>query len=141
MSNLLAHAKHELSLLRGGDEPDEMQDAIEAHILKMVELFADEGHTGMSAGYAIQILEKVLRYEPITPLTGADDEWTDLEYAPDMKYQNKRCGHVFKGADGRAYDSEGRIFRDPDGSCYTSQGSRVYIEFPYTPKREYVDRP
>lgn len=142
MSNLLKHAEHELALLRGKDaEPDEMQDAIEQHILAMVKLFSEEGHSGSSASYAIQILEKVLRFEPVTPLTGEDDEWNDLGYAPDMKYQNKRCGHVFKGEDGRAYDGEGIIFRDPDGSCYTGAGSRVYIEFPYRPTKKYVDRP
>jgi hypothetical protein len=86
-------------------------------------------------------------YEPLGPLTGEDWEWTELDYGDDMKYQNKRCGHVFKGADGRAYDSEGKIFYDwytNDAgerykSHFTSKDSRVYIEFPYTPVREYVE--
>jgi len=54
-------------------------------------------------------------------------------------WQNNRVGHVFKEADGRVYDGEGRIFREPDGCCYASKDSRVYIEFPYTPVHEYVD--
>ena len=68
-------AKHELSLLRApGDEPDEMQDAIEENIIRILEVFAEAGHSGFSASYATNILNKLLRFEPLTPLTGADDE-------------------------------------------------------------------
>lgn len=134
MNNLLSHAKHELSLLRNG-ESDEMQDAMDAHILKMIETFSEEGHSGFSASYAISILQKLLRFEPIVPLTGSDDEWTEVT---DDMWQNKRCSHVFKGKDGKAYDIDGRIFRH-DGTCYTSKESCVFIDFPYTPKSEYVD--
>ncbi len=38
----------------------------------------------------------------MTPLTGADDEWTALDYGPDMAAQNKRCPHVFGARDGTA---------------------------------------
>ena len=55
-------------------------------------------------------------------------------------YQNRRCPHVFKSDADGAYDIDGRVFVDPDGSSYTSRDSRVSIEFPYTPKREYVHR-
>lgn len=137
MSNLLQHAEHELKLLRS-NEPCEIQDAVDKHILKMVEMFSEEGHSGSSAPYCIGILEKLLRFEPINPLTGEEDEWFDHG---DGVRQNKRCSHVFKDADNRAYDIDGRIFREPNGSCYTSSDSRVYIEFPYTPRREYVDVP
>lgn len=105
-------------------------------VLKLVEVFSDEGHSGMSASIAIAAFQKVANWEPLTPLTGADDEWSEV--GPDM-WQSKRCSHVFKGADGQAYDSEGRIFREPSGACFTSRDSRVFITFPYTPTREYVD--
>lgn len=141
MSNLVAHAERELALLSDG-EPDEMQEKLNRHILAMVMLFAEERHSGSSAAYASGILEKLLRYEPITPLTGADDEWKDVSHmGPNPLWQNRRCSRVFKEADGRAYDVEGKIFREPDGCCYTSKESHVYIEFPYRPKREYVDVP
>lgn len=106
-------------------------------VMKMVDVFADEGHSGMSASIAIQAFERVARYEPLTPLTGEDDEWHEVG---DGCFQNKRCSHVFK-ENGNAYDSEGRIFREPSGACFTSRDSRVPVTFPYTPKREYVDRP
>ncbi len=138
MGNLMDHAKREMALLRSG-EPDEMQDAIDKCVFDIVAVFHEQGHSGSSAPYVISCVEKVLRFEPITPLTGADDEWTLLDFGGDMVAQNKRCGHVFRRADGTAYDSEGRIFREPDGSCFTSKDSRVDITFPYRPTREYVD--
>lgn len=135
---LLSHAEHELKLL-AGDKQDEMQDAMNKHILEMVKVFSEEGHSGFSAGYAVSVLEKLLRFEPLTPLTGADEEWTELDYSPEMAAQNKRCSHVFKRTDGTAWDGEARIFREPNGSCFTGKGSAVDITFPYVPKREYVD--
>lgn len=131
-SNLVLHARAELALLGGAD--DEMQQAMNEHIIGMVKLFSKEGHSGFSASYAIGILEKLLRFEPITPLTGEPGEWVEVASGT---LQNKRCSHVFKEA-GQAYDIDWRIFRDANG-CYTNRDSRVNVTFPYTPKREYVD--
>lgn len=111
---------------------------MDAHIVGMVQLFDDEGHSGFSASYAVGILEKILRFEPVTPLTGEDDEWTALDYEDDMVAQNKRCSHVFKRSDGTAYDIEAVIFEDKDGSRFTSKDSRRDITFPYRPTREYM---
>lgn len=135
MSNLVKHAEHELSLI--GDGECEMQQAMNKHLVEMVKVFAEEGHSGFSAGYAVSLLEKLLRYEPLTPLTGEDDEWVDVGHC----FQNKRCSHVLKDYDGKAYDINGKIFKQPDGVCYTGSGSRVAVEFPYMPKSEYVDVP
>ena len=138
MSNLVAHAKRELEIAGWFSEDGPYDGMFGPAVLKMVELFSEEGHSGMSAGIAIQLFEKVARYEPLTPLTGSDDEWFE---ATDGVYQNVRCSHVFKEADGKAYDIDGKIFREPSGACFTSRDSRVFVEFPYTPKREYVDVP
>lgn len=130
--NLLAHTDHELP----PDEGDEMQALMNDHMRELVLVFASQGHSGFSASYATAALEKLLRFEPLRPLTGEPDEW--VKVGGDV-WQNRRCSRVFKGPDGRAYDIDGRVFRDPDGDCYTSRDSRVYVDFPYTPKTEYVD--
>jgi hypothetical protein len=107
-------------------------------VLNLLREFAREGHSGMSAGIAVNLFARLARFEPLTPLTGEDDEW----YRPvedDPIEQNKRCPSVFRGPDGRAYNISGRVFREPDGACFTSGESRVYVSFPYMPTTEYVD--
>jgi hypothetical protein len=141
-----------------GKYSDEMQEAICKHVLKLLDVFADEGHSGSSAPYAVNVFKKLAMFEPLVPLTGEDWEWTETS---EGVFQNKRCGHVFKQADrfdGQAYDIEGIVFYewherdlDPDEpgypgktrfkSHYTSSESRVPVTFPYTPIKNYVERP
>lgn len=146
MSNLELHAKKEMEIAGLFDKDSDYGGMLGDAVMKMIKVFADEGHSGFSAPMAIRIFEKVARFEPLTPLTGADDEWMEVD-CPSRGdgekafcYQNVRCSHVFKDNNG-AYDIEGRIFREPDGSCFTSYDSLVAVTFPYTPKHEYVDVP
>lgn len=140
--NLERHAHAELAAMGQFDKSGDFYGGMMGRsVMELVRLFAEQGHSGMSAGVCVSMFEQLARFKPLGPLTGTDDEWHLLDYDGDVTYQNKRCSHVFKGADGRAYDSQGRVFRDPSGACYTSSGSRVYVEFPYTPKVEYVDVP
>jgi hypothetical protein len=140
MTNIKTYAINELTRIGMYGSGDEMNDAMCEHILKMVNVFAEEGHSGFSANYTINILQKLLQFEPLSPLTGEDDEWEDIsEYSGYEHYQNKRLSRVFKeGKDGQAYDIQGKVFVEPDGASYTSRDSCVYIEFPYVPHTEYV---
>jgi len=139
--SLLSYAESELDHI-GLTEEDEYNGMMRKHILHMIKEFADEGHSGFSAQYAIDILSKLLSFKPLTPLTGEDDEWCDVsEYSGTTTYQNKRCSSVFKeGKGGEAYNIDGKVFwewyKDEDGnpfkSYYTSRDSRVTVTFPYT---------
>jgi hypothetical protein len=160
-------AKNELELAGFFDKDAMYGGMIGESIMRMIEVFSDEGHSGMSASIAISTFQRVANFEPLTPLTGDDDEWNDISddsftafaiTEPDAEgleiintineavtrkhvlFQNKRCSHVFKDENG-AYDSQGRVFREPSGACFTSSDSRVPVTFPYVPKVEYVDRP
>jgi hypothetical protein len=128
------------------DSPDEMNRAMRKHVLHMMQEFANEGHSGFSASYAISILTKLLDFKPLSPLTGADDEWVNVrEHGGEIHYQNKRKSSVFKDADGSVYDIEGKVFwewarsHDDDGnltdeahkSYYTCRESSVPVTFPY----------
>ncbi len=135
MSNLTDFARSELERAGLFDKESDYGGMLGTAVLRLVEVFADEGHSGMSAGMAISLFERLARFEPITPLTGNDDEWNEVD---EGVYQNRRCPHVFKEG-GAAYNAEGVIFRDPDGCCYTSGESRVAVTFPYVPKTEYRD--
>lgn len=153
MSNYNSHAMTEFRAAGWVDENgkycDEMQQAICEHVLKLLEVFDGEGHSGSSAPYAINVFKTLASFEPLVPLTGEDWEWNDIsEYGGGTKYQNKRCSRVFKDIDGRTYDIEGKVFwewwTDEDGvkrkSHYTCSDSHVDVVFPYTPTREYVYR-
>lgn len=158
----LSHAKRELDLIgMTEDSPDEMNRMMRKHILHMVEEFSAEGHSGFSANYAIHILSKLLKFAPLTPLTGEDSEWHVVETVrgplggeTPVTWQNIRNSSVFKTVEDGAYDLDGRVFWEwhsnpnidggaPFKSYFTSRDSRVPVTFPYTPpdKPEYVFRP
>ena len=145
MSNLHKHALAEFRAAGWTDADgrfeDEMQEDICKHVLELLKVFADEGHSGSTAPYTVNMFKKLAMFEPLVPLTGEDWEWH--EPSPGV-FQNIRCSRVFKQADrfnGQAYDIEGRVFREPTGACYTGAESRVPVTFPYTPKTEYVNVP
>lgn len=141
MSNLRMHAETELKAvgykLDGTDEP--YNDMAVKAILQLIDVFDEQGHSGFSAPYVLNAFSTLAKFEPLAPLTGADDEWNEVG---DGVYQNKRCSRVFKQADrfnGQAYDIDGRVFREKNGGAYTSSESFVPVTFPYTPKTEYVE--
>lgn len=119
-----------------GSYNDKMQELICNQVIELLDKFSEHGHSGSSAPYAINLFKTLASFEPLVPLTGEDCEWNDVA---DGVWQNNRCSHVFKEANGKAYDIDGKIFREPNGCCYTSRDSRLYIEFPYTPQRYYID--
>lgn len=153
MSNLHEHALMEFRAagwLTDDGYNDGMQEAICKHVLKLIDIFADEGHSGTTAPYAISLFSRLARFEPIAPLTGEDWEWNDTGH----NYQNKRASHVFKDYDGNCYDIEGKVFWEwsmpyesrepfePYKSYYTCRESSVPVTFPYNvpDKPEYVYR-
>ena len=138
--SLVQYAESELDRI-GMTDADEYNGMMRKHLIHMVKEFADEGHSGFSAGYAITCLRKLLRFKPLSHLTGEDDEWTEVSSISGVPhFQNKRCGSVFKdGKDGQAYDIDGKVFwewaKDEDGqpykTYYTAFESRVPVTFPY----------
>jgi hypothetical protein len=147
MSNMITHAERELDIIGMKDDED-INGMMRKHILHMIDEFALEGHSGFSASYAIQCLEKLLRFEPLSHLMGTDDEWINVaEQNGFPMWQNNRCSRIFKDESG-AYDLNGKVFwywyKDEDGKKYkshfTSRDSRVYITFPYLPTTVYEER-
>lgn len=129
--NLTEYAKSELDRL--GKDKDGMQEMMNRDILEIIEKFGEQGHSGFSAGYAIKILDRLLRWKPIKPLTGEDDEWGE-HYCLGGDRQNKRCSSVFKYADGHCEDIDAIIVSDNGGhTWFTSGNFRKTITFPYTP--------
>lgn len=161
MSNYEFHARNEFRAAGWTDEngkfKDEMQEMICNHVLKLLDVFADEGHSGSSAPYTLNMFDTLARFKPIAPLTGEDWEWVDVSENGGRDdgpmFQNKRCSTVFKDNTG-AYCIDGKVFWEwvsvasiddgkPFKSCFTNYESRVPVTFPYVvpEKPEYVFRP
>lgn len=135
MSNLLKHAEYELKKAGLFDKDSDYEGNLGPACMEIMRVFSEQGHSGMSASLVTSLVQKLMRFEPLSPLTGTEEEW--VEVSAGIK-QNRRCSHVFM-ENGNAYDSQGRIFREKNGNCFQSRDSRVTIDFPYVPKTEYVD--
>lgn len=145
MSNLLKHAERELTLI-GYDGKDEYNNMAKDAILELIETFAKQGHSGFSAPYVANMFHKLANYEVLSPLTGNDDEWSDVldERSSDntkMLFQNNRDSRVFKDEKG-AYFLNAIVWQEiikGDINHFTDRNSKRYIKsFPFTPKTFYV---
>ena len=153
---MLDFAKSELDRIGMTSEDrtgDDINFCMRDHILRMVEEFSAEGHSGYSASYALGVLKKLLAFEPLTPLTGEDSEWTDVtaESGGNVMYQNKRLSSVFKD-NNSAWDIDGKLFWEWHTDEESGKKSKIHfsgsgcatpVEFPYTkpdePIYEYRD--
>ncbi len=137
-NNLFKHAADELAYVRkssGLSVHDPLQDAADLHVLEMVACFCTQGHSAISAHYSVERLQKLLLFKALAPLTGHASEWTEISKG---LWQNRRCSTVFKDAE-KSWDIDAIVFRRPDGLTYTTGASRAYIQFPYIPKKRYIE--
>lgn len=152
MSNLIEHAKREFQAAGWTDETgnfkDNMQQSICNHLLELLTVFGNFGHSGFTASYTINLFKDLVNFLPISPLLGTDSEWSEVERGI---YQNNRCPRLFKRADrfnGQAYDIEGVVWYDcvpqEDGTIsreyFTNIESHIPIIFPYIPKTKYLEK-
>jgi hypothetical protein len=156
MNNYTKHAEHEFKAAgwvdADGKYSDGMQEMICKQVLALLDLFADHGHSGSSAPYALNLFTTLAKFQPVGPLTGEDSEWNEVG---DGVFQNNRCSTVFKHPDrfdGQAYELDAIVFydeyTDEEGevrkSYFTNRNSMQPITFPYVvddSKRQYVKNP
>lgn len=99
-NNLLSHARKELELLK--EEPE----TIEAY-LRVIQAFRDMGHSGSSATVSIPVINALLLFKNLTPLTDDPDEWMHIsanvwDSQSDI-WQSKRCPDAFSTDGGKTY--------------------------------------
>lgn len=139
-SKFIGFAESELARLEnrckdGG--PKEMQQLVNKHILELVRVFNEQGHSGFSASYCLDLFLRLAKHKPATALTGDDDEWTDIG---DGDQQNRRCPSVFRktGNNSTAHDLDAACFSDNGGHTWfcNAELRKLYepkIVFPYYP--------
>lgn len=100
MSNLVEHARRELNLI--GEEPDTISG-----YLNVVQAFADMGHSGGSASVAIPVINQLLQFKNLQPLTDNPDEWyfhsEGVAGVSGGFWQNIRNGEAFSHDGGKTY--------------------------------------
>jgi hypothetical protein len=142
-SNYIKHAKRELVAL-GYDLNDKEEGPnkwIMENVFELLNVFGNQGHSGMSAPYCVDMFSKLALFKPLAPITGEDCEWNEVG---DNMFQNTRCSAVFKdGKNGKPYYLDAIVWRTQDGMTWTGEAegyrSRQYIKLPFTPKTFYID--
>lgn len=99
-SNLIKHALRELTII--GEEPQTID-----MYLNVVRAFVSFGHSGGSASIAIPVINDLLSYRPLSPLTDDPDEWfhhdEEIWGQPGGIWQNVRDSRAFSEDQGKTY--------------------------------------
>ena len=151
--NMTEWAENEVKLACTGEPDDEVLDkyaeSCYQSALKAFKSLCEDGHSGMSIGFTLSILNRMVKHKPLTPIEGKDDEWDEgLRGACNERtsYQNKRCTSLFKNIydDGHTeYHDTNRtvVFYNGENNIAYNNGhvSRLIdklhpITFPYMPE-------
>jgi hypothetical protein len=97
-SNLLAHAEREMRRAH-------VEDDVQPSLLQAIAAFRSYGHSGGSSSVCIPLLNDLLNFRSLTPLTDDPDEWIDhTEFcAGDPTFQNNRNSEAFSKDGGKTY--------------------------------------
>lgn len=96
MSNLVKHALREMEIAN-------VEDDVRSSVIKMVQAFADYGHSGGSASVVIPMVNRLLQFQPLTPLTDNPREWSDVDSLSPGTWQSVRQSEAFSHDGGRTY--------------------------------------
>lgn len=105
------------------------------NVMELIKVIDRQGHSGLSIGLVMSLFETLVRYRPLTALTGSEEEWKDAFYGNGNNIQqNKRCPSVFRvcNDNATAYNIDGKVFSDNNGeSWFSCHASKVPVTFPY----------
>jgi hypothetical protein len=97
--SLVDHARRELVII--GEDPFTISG-----YLDVVQAFADMGNSGNSAVLAIPVIEKLLKFQPLSPLTDDPMEWMMVETGTGQNtgmWQSSRNPEAFSRDGGKTY--------------------------------------
>lgn len=140
MSMTDTHIK-ELELAGLFKKDSDYEGALGEAVKELLLVFQKQGHSGYSAQATASIFYRLVKGEPLSPLTSAEYEWNEIQ--PGL-FQSTRVSHVFinkNKEDQRPYTIQGKSFSDDGGQTYwTSRDSIVHFDLPgFPPKTEYLN--
>lgn len=142
--NLKNYAKTELEKAGLFDQDSVYNGKIGDAVYKLIELFSSQGHSNMSGQITLSIFNKVVNWEPLSPITGEKDEWMETDFSI---LQNKRLLSLFEKTVGKPYYTQAIVWREKVGDeiheftgTVEDVSSHGYVkQFPFTPKTFYID--
>ena len=126
-TNSVRHARRELERAGFFDEDSDYDGMLGEAVMEVVRVFSEQGHSGLSASITIHLLERLLRFEPLTALTDDPGEWNEVEMGDRSCWQSTRCPSAFSTDGGKRYYQVG----DPDRITLPTQPAGE-------PPREFV---
>lgn len=105
MSNLVEHARRELKRSGWFDDDSDYGGMIGDAVEELIELFAKQGHSGMSASIVRLLFWDLSNFKALSPLTDDSAEWVDVaELSPGRGlWQNRRNSEAFSHDGGKTY--------------------------------------
>lgn len=100
MSNLVTHARRELDAAGFFDDDSDYGGMLGDAVVELVEVFAKQGHSGMSASMVLNLFEQVANFKALTPITSNPEEWMVVF---DNTWQNRRQSEAFSEDGGKTY--------------------------------------
>lgn len=106
------HAQRELQLAGMFDKDVDGSDAMGSWnilcaeaVIELIKVFADQGHSGASAGMTRELFNKLSNFEALTELTDSPDEWMDISrmQGGEPGWQNRRYPSAFSEDGGKTY--------------------------------------
>lgn len=129
--SIVQQAKAELAAINFGEEDS-------AVMVEILEKFFKQWDSGGAVSVAAPVLMRLIKGQPLGPLTGEDSEWFD-PMGDGLMLQNKRCSTVFKdkrGPDGMLSSEGAELIHDID-----APNPMAPITFPYDPETRMVRSP
>lgn len=94
--SLVDHAIEELNRAGLFDADSDYNGMLAKSVVDLMKVFADQGHSGMSAGMTRDLFNRLANYEVLTPITSDPTEWNDVsEMTSKPMWQSRRDSRCF----------------------------------------------
>lgn len=109
--SLIEHARRELERAGLFDKDSDYNGAIAEAVMALVKTHSEQGHSGMSHAFTLQVFNTVADFKPLTPLTSDPSEWRDVSTMMGRPcWQNIRSSAVFSSDGGLTWkDNDAKL--------------------------------
>ena len=98
--SLTDHAEREMRAVGLFDEDADYGGMLADAVMELIKVFAEQDHTGCSAGMAINLFTRLARFKPLSPLTDSTEEWREIGTGV---WQNIRQSSCFSNDGGKTF--------------------------------------